>query len=509
MTQPIPYPQTSKESAAGEPLLPAGVLRIFLLVSVLFLLWGIPNNLNDILIKQFMKSFAMNRFQAGLVQSAFYIGYFVMALPAGILMRRRGYKAGFLTGLMLYASGCILFLPAAYAGRYGFFLTALFIVASGLSFLETAANPFIARLGPAATSERRLNIAQAFNPVGAILGVLVGSRFILSGIELAPAQVESMKAAGTYVAYLHQETLRVVAPYLVLAGIVIVWAILIAVTKFPATARVNPHEGQPTGNWTALLRQGHFLFSLPAQFMYVGAQVGTWSYFIQYAQEYTRVPERTAGLLLTCTLGAFALGRSSSAYLMRRVSPSRLMAFYAAANVLLLLVSILHPGWLGLLAILTTSFFMSVMFPTIFALGLRDLGPNTNIGGSLLVMTIIGGGILTPMMGWIAEHTGTASAYQVPLYGYAVVFLFSLFMSRSANAFERAMASPTLHFWLASTIRRWLHPICSRTRRPRRKSSSGSPPTLSLKYVQPSASASRLSSRIFSSLKPNQPTEVV
>jgi MFS transporter, FHS family, L-fucose permease len=423
-------PQTKHEDATGVPLLPPGVLRTFMLVSGLFFLWGIPNNLNDVLIRQFMKSFAITRFQAGLVQSAFYLGYFVMALPAGIIMRKRGYKAGFITGLLLFACGCILFLPAAYVGRYGFFLTALFVLASGLSFLETAANPFIAQFGPTATSERRLNIAQAFNPLGAIAGVLVGTRFIFSGVELSPQQIDTMQTAGTYTAYLHHETLRVVTPYLVIAAIVLVWAVMIATTRFPAFLTQREHSAESSGNWRALLHEPHFLLSLPAQFFYVGAQVGTWSYFIQYAQEYAHTPERTAGLLLTGTLGAFGLGRASSAYLMRRFLPSRLMAFYAGANIALLAVGIFHPGWTGLLSILATSFFMSVMFPTIFALGLKDLGPNTNIAGSLLVMTIIGGGILTPLMGWVAEsHHSTALAYQVPLYAYVAVMVFSLYMT--------------------------------------------------------------------------------
>ena len=433
MAQITPLSQTASKPSTGAALLPQGMLRTFLVVSVLFLLWAIPNNLNDILIRQFMKSFAMNRFEAGLVQSAFYIGYFLMALPAGILMRRRGYKVGILTGLALYAIGCLLFPLAAYIGRYAGFLGSLFVIASGLSFLETASNPFIAQLGPEETSERRLNIAQAFNPVGSILGVLIGSRFIFSGIELTPGQIAAQKAAGTYTAYLHQETLRVVPPYLTLAAVVVIWAVLIAFTRFPAAAHAENDAAKPASNLGALFRAPHFLLSLPAQFLYVGTQVGTWSYFIQYAQDHTHVPERTAGLLLTCTLGAFALGRFSSAYLMRRFSPSRLMGIYAAVNVLLLLVSIFHPGWLGLFAILMTSFFMSIMFPTIFALGIKDLGPNTNIAGSLLVMTIIGGGIITPLMGWVAERAGSAAAYQVPLYGYLFVLFFSLVMSRSSR----------------------------------------------------------------------------
>ena len=411
-------------------LLPPGVLGSFLLISGLFFLWGIPNNLNDVLIRQFMKSFAMGRFQAGLVQSAFYLGYFLLALPAGLLMKRHGYKAGFLTGLLLFACGCFLFLPAASSGRYSFFLLALFVVASGLSFLETAANPFIAQLGPTSTSEQRLNLAQAFNPLGSIAGVLFGTAFIFSGVELSPAQILAQQAASTYAAYLHAETRRVVMPYLALGALALLWAVFISLTRFPAAVQAREQRAQTGGRWQDLLHTRHFLFAVFAQFLYVGAQVGTWSYFIQYAREYAHVPERTAGLLLACTLGAFGIGRFSSAAIMRRVSPSRLMLLYAAINTGLLLVGIFLPGWSGLVAILLTSFFMSVMFPTIFALGLKDTGANTNVAGSLLVMAIVGGAVLTPLMGLLAEHFHrTAAAYQVPLFCFLVVAAFSRYMS--------------------------------------------------------------------------------
>ncbi|MGI4758864.1 MAG: L-fucose:H+ symporter permease [Janthinobacterium lividum] len=422
-------PSSSRD--AGAPLLPPGVLRVFILITGLFFLWGIPNNLNDVLIRQFMKSFALSRFQAGLVQSAFYLGYFLLALPAGMLMRRKGYKSGFVTGLLLFSCGCFLFWPAAQSGQYAYFLIALFVVASGLAFLETAANPFIAQLGPTSTSESRLNLAQAFNPVGAILGVLVGTRFIFSGLELSPAQKASMQAAGTYAAYLHSETLRVVTPYLALGGLALLWAVMILLTKLPAFVTEREHNAETSGSWRVLFSQRHFVLALPTQFMYIGAQVGTWSYFIQYSQEYAHVTERTAGLLLTCTLGAFGVGRFASSYLMRYMLPSRLMTIYAVLNIALLGVGMLAPGWGGLLAILLTSFFMSVMFPTIFAMGLKDLGPNTNLGGSLLVMTIIGGAVITPLMGWVAEKThSTAASYQLPLYGYIAVVLFALYMTR-------------------------------------------------------------------------------
>ncbi len=436
-----PSSNVPPEESSADTLLPPGVGGLFVLVSGLFLLWGVPNNLNDVLIRQFMKSFALTRFQAGLVQSAFYLGYFSLALPAGLLMRRRGYKAGFLIGLVLFGGGCFLFWPAALSGRYGFFLLALFVVASGLAFLETAANPFVAQLGPCATSERRLNVAQAFNPIGAILGVLVGTRFIFSGVELTPAQVSAMRAAGTYAAYLHQETLRVVTPYMVLGVCALLWAVMILLKRFPAFLRAREaaareealHHQAHTGNWRALLGSPPFVLALLAQFFYVGTQVGTWSYFIQYAQEYAHTTERAAGLLLTGTLAAFGLGRLSSAYLMQRILPSRLMAGYAVVNIALLFFAVFAPGWWGLMAILATSFFMSLMYPTIFALGLKGLGANTNVGGSLLVMTIIGGAVLTPLMGLLAEGRSTAIAYAIPLFGYLVVAVFAVVMTRTAR----------------------------------------------------------------------------
>ena len=418
----------------GASLLPPGALRAFSLVTGLFFLWGIPNNLNDVLIRQFMKSFALSRFQAGLVQSAFYLGYFLLALPAGLLMRRKGYKSGFITGLLLFSTGCFLFWPAAQSGRYGAFLLALFVVASGLAFLETAANPFIAQLGPTYSSEARLNLAQAFNPLGAICGVLLGVRFIFSGIELTPAQVASMQVGGTYTQYLHTETLRVVMPYLGLGILALLWAVLIASTRFPALIQAREHQAETSSNWRDLLGRKHFLFAMGTQFMYEIAQVGTWSYFIQYAQQYGHVRERTAGLLLTGTLGAFGIGRFASSYLMRRVLPSRLMGLYAWLNVILLIIGILLSGWIGLAAVFATSFFMSVMFPTIFAMGLKDLGPNTNLGSSLIVMMIIGGAIGTPLMGLIAEQThSTAVSYCLPLLGYIVVGIFSHYMSGYAR----------------------------------------------------------------------------
>jgi FHS family L-fucose permease-like MFS transporter len=421
-------PQSANATVAKDstPLVPKGLAIPFFLVTALFFLWGVPNNLNDVLIRQFMKSFAITRFQAGLVQSAFYMGYFVLAIPAALLMRKMGYKFGIVVGLLLFASGTFLFWPAALLGRYGFFLFALFVIATGLSFLETASNPFIAQLGSPESAARRLNFSQAFNPLGAISGVLLGTVFIFSGVELTPQQVAAMQVANTYEAYLKHETMRVVVPYLVVGLIALIWAILIARTKFPTIAREHENPQEEHGSFKELLRYPNFLFAIVAQFLYVGAQVGTWSYFIQYVQDGTHQPEKIAGYFLTGTLVAFGVGRFSSAVLMRYVKPALLMGIYSLANIALVAVGVAFPGWVGLWAIFITSFFMSVMFPTIFALGIDGLDRNTKIGGSLIVMAIVGGAVLTPLMGWISQtQHSIARAYMVPLLCYCGIALYS------------------------------------------------------------------------------------
>ncbi|MFZ0758840.1 MAG: L-fucose:H+ symporter permease [Candidatus Sulfotelmatobacter sp.] len=425
MPTPAAVPQTTNHPKHGR-LFPAGHLLPFSLVTVLFFLWGIPNNLNDVLIRQFMTSFAITRFQAGLVQSAFYMGYFVLAMPAALLMRKLGYKFGFVTGLFLFGAGAFLFWPAAIVGRYWFFLLALFVIASGLSFLETASNPFIAQLGDPESSERRLNFSQAFNPLGSITGVLIGTVFIFSGVELDPQQVAALKTQHLYQAYLHSETLRVVKPYLALGVVAILWALLILRTRFPSIQSEHEAQGGDHGHFAELFRYPHFLLAVVAQFLYVGAQVGTWSYFIQYVQEYTHQPEKVAGYFLTGTLAAFGVGRFVSAYVMRFIAPNKMLGAYALVNVALVAIGVLWPGWIGLWAVFFTSFFMSLMFPTIFALGLKKLGPNTKIGGSLIVMAIVGGAVLTPVMGLISEAcSSVALAYLLPLLAYLFVAIYA------------------------------------------------------------------------------------
>lgn len=414
------------------PLFSAGNTLPFVLVTSLFFLWGIPNNLNDILIKQFMTSFQITRLQAGLVQSAFYLGYFCLAMPAAFLMRRFGYKAGLVTGLFLFGSGAFLFWPAAIIGSYGFFLFALFVIASGLSFLETGSNTFIAVLGDPRSSEQRLNLSQSFNPLGSITGALIGTVFIFSGIELSTQQIGALKAQGTLAAYLRSETLRVVHPYIVLGVVVWVMAILILRTKFPQIKEeVERKDARDKGKLSDLLHYPHFLQGVSAQFFYVGAQVGTWSFLIQYIQDYTHRPEKIAGYLLTGSLVAFGVGRFVATYLMKFFRPNRLMGVYGIVNIALVAIGVLFPGWVGVGAMFLTSFFMSLMFPTIYALGIKGLGANTKLGGSFIVMAIVGGAAAPPAMGLLYElwHS-MAIAMIVPLVCYVVVTHYAYYGSR-------------------------------------------------------------------------------
>jgi FHS family L-fucose permease-like MFS transporter len=414
------------------PLFSAGNTLPFVLVTALFLFWGIPSNMNDILIKQFMKSFEITRFKAGLIQSAFYMGYFLLAVPAALVMRRYGYKTGLVIGLFLYSAGTFLFWPAAIVRQYGFFLFALFVIASGASFLETGANSFIALLGDPRTSERRLNFSQAFNPVGAVTGVLVGTVFIFSGVELNKQQVAALKVAGTYEAYLRSETLRVVTPYLVLGTIIFIWALLILRTRFPKVAEeAEPAGDRSHGRARDLIHYPHFVRGVIAQFLYVGAQVGTWSYYIQYIQDYTHQPEKVAGYFLTGTLVAFGVGRFTATYLMKFIPPTRLMGVYGIINTALVSAGVLFPGWVGVGAVFMTSFFMSLMFPTIFALGIKELGPNTKLGGSIIIMSIVGGACAPPAMGLIFQYTHSmAIAMLVPLVCYTFITYYAFYGSR-------------------------------------------------------------------------------
>jgi FHS family L-fucose permease-like MFS transporter len=425
MQVPTSAGSATPQSAQGVPVFPAGQMALFVLVTVLFFLWGMSNNLTDILVQQFKKSFELSTFSAQLVSTANFTGYFCMAIPAALVMRKWGYKVGMLTGLCLFGTGLLLFWPAAISGKYPPFLVALFTVGCSLSILETAANPFVAQFGPAPTSERRLNFAQSFNPPGTIVGVFVGKLFIFSGVELTAAQVASMKAAGTYSAYLHTEIMRVVPTYIGLGSAVLLFALILSRMHFPQMTSEHEGESGGQGSFAALLHYPQLWFAVAANVLNVGGQICMWSNTIFYMKQYTPVSEKTAADYIIYSLVAMLIGRFVSTPLMRFIAPSKLLGIYGAANVVLMAIAVTHPGMLGAWAIVGGSFFLSIMFPTIFALGLKGLGENTKLGGSMLVMAIVGGAFFPLVLGAVARHTGSmALGYLVPLVCFAGVALY-------------------------------------------------------------------------------------
>ncbi|RLD24532.1 MAG: L-fucose:H+ symporter permease [Bacteroidetes bacterium] len=393
-----------------------------ILITSLFFLWALAHNLNDILIKQFQKALDINRGQAGFIQFAFYLGYFVMAIPAGLLMKKIGYKKGILTGLLLYATGALLFFPAAEIRLYGFFLFALFIIASGLTFLETAANPYITKLGNPDFAARRLNFAQSFNGLGAVLAPALGGYFIFSGNNFSSSQLVSMDA-DTLLALRVAEAKAVQWPYFAIAMIVLAIAVLIYKTPMP---EIKEDEQSKKMFSKDIFRHKHLVHSIIAQFFYVGAQVGIWSYFIDFMIDVVPgTSDKTAAYFLSISLVAFMIGRFSGSFLMTYIRPNRLLAIYAAASIGLLIISTLTTGMISVYALIGVSFFMSIMFPTIFALGIKDLGEDTKIGSSLIIMSIIGGAIFPLIMGYVGIES-IKTAFLVPIICFLFVLMYGI-----------------------------------------------------------------------------------
>ena len=433
----------SKEpSFAGEKpsIFPPGQMLPFMLTTIVFFVWGMSNNLTDILVQQFRKSFELSLLQAQLVQTAVFLAYGTLAIPGALIARRFGYKAGLLIGLCVFGIGTLLFWPAAILAQYTPFLIALFVVGCGSSILETAANPLIARFGDQDSAERRLNFSQAFNPPGSIVGAAIGTFFIFSGVEKGAVEIAQMKADGTYAAYVHSEILRVVPTFVGLGIFVLLLAAIIAVTHYPVIrdSQIEIDVAQiQAEKWhtvmARLVRNPRLIFAVVAQFFYVGTQIGSWSTLIPYMRAYTGVSEKTAGYYLTGSLITFALGRIICTWLMRYISPGKLIGIYAVINAVLLCIGVASPNMIGSYAIVLTSFFMSGMYPTIFALGVHGLGEDTKLGGSLLVMGITGGAIFPPAMGWITRLTGSvALGYILPALGYVVVAFYAATVSRKS-----------------------------------------------------------------------------
>lgn len=381
----------------------------FILITVLFFLWGLSYGLLDVLNKHFQDVLHVSKAQSGLLQAAYFGAYFVVALPAGFFMDRYGYKAGVVVGLCLYAIGALLFVPAAAAGSFEMFLFALFVIALGLGCLETAANPYATVLGAPSGAERRLNLSQSFNGLGQFIGPLIGGSLFFSATQGNTAEgLSSVKT--TYVA---------------IAALVLVIAFIIGRTRMP-DIRAQEQE-QSSGDEKSLWQHGHFTGGVIAQFFYVAAQVGVGAFFINYVTEHwTSLSNQNASYLLSVGMISFMVGRFFSTWLMGRVRPATLLVAYAAINILLCAVVVAGIETLSVIALVAVFFFMSIMFPTLFAMGVKNMGKQTRRASSLMIMAIVGGAIMPYLMGAVADHYSTATAYFLPLLCFAVVLVYGL-----------------------------------------------------------------------------------
>ena len=394
----------------------------FIMITSLFFMWGFVHNLDPILIPHLKKSFSLSTLQSSLVDSAVFIAYFVMALPAGFIMKKYGYKTGIITGLSLFAIGSFLFIPAANTQQYVFFLMALFIIACGLTILETAANPYASLLGDPSTATQRLNFAQSFNGLAATLAPIIGARMILTQGN-SDETLNAMDATARQVA-LASEAASVKTPYLVLACVIVLIAVIFAFIKLPEIK--GEDETAPGKSIMHTLRHKHLLGAVVAQFFYVGAQVCVFSFFILFAVKSSGIDKIKAADYLGWGCGmAFMVGRFVGTFVMRYIAPPKLLAFYAFMNVLLCIVAINAHGMVPVYAVIGIAFFMSIMFPTIFSLGIKGLGSDTELGSSLIIMSIVGGALLPPILGLISDRTQNIQmGYIVPLVCFAFVFWF-------------------------------------------------------------------------------------
>lgn len=411
----------------------------FILICILFFLWAFLHNINGILIPHLKKVCQLNDTQSSLIDFAVYFGYFVIAIPAGLFSHRFGYKKGILCGLFLFAVGALLFFPAASERNFMLFLIALFVAASGATFLETVANPYATILGPPESSEQRLNFAQSFNGLGAFVAPLIGTRFILSGVEHTKAELDAMQVRGQLDSYLQQEADSLKLPYLIIAGVLILVAIVFIFTKLPEITEENAGS-HGTKFSISVFRISHVRWAVIAEFFYVGSQVGVLSFFIRFSRFTANIPEKEAGHLLAygAMLG-FMAGRFLGTFFMRYVRPARLLSLYAAINIILLAVALTTKGPVAVYAVMATPFFMSIMFPTIFALGIKDLGEESKMASSFLVMSIIGGAFTPLMMGLISDKTGgnMQIAYIMPLICFAFILFFGLKGHKIKNPKDR------------------------------------------------------------------------
>jgi MFS transporter, FHS family, L-fucose permease len=408
----------------------------FVMITSLFFMWGFVHNLDPILIPHLRKSFSLTVLEAALVDSAVFIAYFVMALPAGLLIRKAGYKNAMLCGLALFAVGALLFIPAADTRRYVFFLGALFVIACGLTVLETAANPYVTLLGNPERSAQRLNLAQSFNGLAAMLAPIAGARLIL-GDGQGEAQLQAM-SDGARQAALAAEAASVKGPYLAIALVIAAIAVVFFFLKVPAIggAADEVHPSPAKGAIMRALRRSSIRRAVVAQFFYVGAQVCVFSFFILYAGRAAGVSQIEAADYLGWGCGtAFVVGRFAGTCLMKYIAPARLLLVYSLASVALCAVAMFASGAASLVAVIGIAFFMSIMFPTIFSLGIRDAGADTEMGSSLIIMSIVGGAVLPLLFGAISDTTRNLQyGYAAPLLCFLVIGWFARTVLQQSHA---------------------------------------------------------------------------
>jgi len=397
------------------PLLSSKYVPTYVFVTSLFLLWGIAITMGDLLNRRFQTVLNVSIADSGLVQFSIFGAYFVMGIPAGLFMKKYGYKNGVLLGLALYAIGAFLFYPAAEAQSFGFFRAALFILACGLATLETVAHPFSAALGHEDTSEQRINLSQTFNGVGAILGPVLGSYFILRNVPTGDIVVDLAPVKYLYIA---------------IGLVVATVAVSFSFIKVPPLMEENTEDTANSGLKKGLFQHRHFIWAAVAQFFNVAAQGATWAFFINYAVKY--MPEMTdekAGYYFSFSMVLLLAGRAVGTFLMRFIKPNILLAIFAGANIVMCLLISQTWGWVSFGALMMLNFFMSIMFPTIFGLGLRNLGEHKQRASSFIVMGVVGGAVFPPIMGKLAD-SNVAQSYLAPIVCYVVILLFGLVFSK-------------------------------------------------------------------------------
>lgn len=395
-----------------------------IMVISLFFMWGFVHNLDPILIPHLKKSFSLTNLQSSLVDSSVFIAYFLMAIPAGLAVKKYGYKKGIIFGLLLFALGSFLFIPAADTGEYVFFLGALFIIACGLTILETVANPYVSLLGDPETATSRLNFAQSFNGLAATLAPIIGARIILTKGS-SDVELNAMTDSARQIA-LAAEASSVKVPYFVLGSIILLLALIFYFLRLPEIAQSE--EQSESKHVFQALRHKHLSWAVIAQFFYVGAQVCVFSFFILYAVEVAQIDRVLAADYLGWGCGlAFMLGRFIGVFFMRFIKSERLLAIYAMLCILLCIPAIFMQGMIAVYCVIGIAFFMSIMFPTIFSLGIKGLGKDTEYGSSLIVMAIVGGAFLPLAFGYISDLSGTLQlGYIVTLICFVVILVFAL-----------------------------------------------------------------------------------